>query len=125
MSARADPADFQAMPGLWQIKLMRVTHGRASFAQTLWRCFGESSDPWKRFAESPPLQADCLRSDEQRSSTGLSWNLHCGRGQSVSGQGRVDFDSPQHYTLHLSIDGRGEVLRGEGRRRAACTDPSD
>jgi hypothetical protein len=42
-----------------------------------------------------------------------------------SGRGRVDFDTPEHYTASVSLQGRGEVLRVEGVRRAACTGPSD
>lgn len=43
----------------------------------------------------------------------------------MRGTGRLDFDSAEHYIGHLELDGRGEVLRVEGTRRAACTAPSD
>jgi hypothetical protein len=37
----------------------------------------------------------------------------------------VDFDSAEHYTASIELQGRGEVVRVEGKRYAACTDPTD
>jgi hypothetical protein len=68
---------------------------------------------------------ECRRVDPHRSSTALDWTLSCPGMPTPSGRGRVEFDTPEHYTASISLQGRGEVLRVEGVRRAACTGPSD
>jgi len=122
---RADPADFQAMPGLWRIVLRDVSHGHAGPPRVEWHCVNEGDDPWARFAALPMPAPQCRRSDPHRSSTTLDWTLSCAGLPTPSGRGRVDFDTPEHYTASVSLQGRGEVLRVEGVRRAACTGPSD
>ncbi|HKR76185.1 MAG TPA: DUF3617 family protein [Rhodanobacter sp.] len=122
---RADPADFQAMPGLWRIVTRVVSHGHAGPPRVEWRCVNEGDDPWARFAALPMPAPQCRRGDQHRSSTTLDWTLSCAGMPTPSGQGRVAFDTPEHYTASVSLQGRGEVLRSEGVRRAACTGPSD
>jgi Protein of unknown function (DUF3617). len=122
---RADPADFQAMPGLWRIVLREVSHGHAGPPRVEWHCVNEGDDPWARFAALPMPAPQCRRTDEHRSSSTLDWTLSCAGLPTPSGRGRVDFDTPEHYTASVSLQGRGEVLRVEGVRRAACTGPSD
>ena len=122
---RADPADFQAMPGLWRIVLRVVSNGHAGPPKVEWRCVNEGDDPWARFAALPMPAPQCQRSDQHRSSTTLEWTLSCAGMPTPSGRGRVDFDTPEHYTASISLQGRGEVLQVEGVRRAACTGPSD
>lgn len=123
--SRADPADFQAMPGLWRIVSRVVNHGHAGPPQVTWRCVNEGDDPWASFAALPMPAPQCRRIDPHRSSTTLDWTLSCAGMPVPSGRGRVDFDNPEHYTASISLQGRGEVLRVEGVRRAACTGPSD
>jgi len=122
---RADPADFQAMPGLWRIVLRVVSNGHAGPAEVEWRCVNEGDDPWARFAALPMPAPQCRRTDPHRSSTTLDWTLSCAGMPTPSGRGRVDFDTSEHYTASVSLQGRGEVLRVEGVRRAACTGPAD
>lgn len=122
---RADPADFQAMPGLWRVVLRVVDHGRAGPPRVEWHCVNEGDDPWTSFAALPMPAPQCRRSDAHRSTTTLDWTLACAGMPTPSGQGRVAFDTPEHYTASVSLQGRGEVLRVEGVRRAACTGPSD
>ena len=122
---RADPADFQAMPGLWRIVLRVVSDGHAGQPKVVWRCVNEGDDPWARFADLPVPAPQCRRGDQHRSSTALDWTLSCAGMPAPSGRGQVEFDTPEHYTASISLQGRGEVLRVEGVRRAACTGPSD
>jgi len=124
-ASRADPADFQAMPGLWRIVSRVVSRGHAGLPRVEWRCVNEGDDPWARFAALPMPAPQCHRGDPHRSSTTLDWALSCVGMPTPSGHGRVVFDTPEHYTASVSLQGRGEVLRVEGVRRAACTGPSD
>lgn len=82
-------------------------------------------DPWAAFADISVPDLSCQRSDQHRSSTALSWTVTCPGATPINGKGRVDFDSPEHYTASITLQDRGEVLRVEGSRHAACTSPSD
>ncbi|WIG56813.1 MAG: hypothetical protein OJF61_002601 [Rhodanobacteraceae bacterium] len=125
-AVHADPADFQAMPGLWRIVLRVVDRGHAGPAQVRWRCLDEGGDPWAFFADPmTPAGARCQRRNAQRGSTSLTWTLSCRGIRPLQGTGRVAFDSAEHYTGRIELAGRGEVMRVEGARRAACTSPSD
>lgn len=116
---RADPGDFQAMPGLWKIVMRSFDHGHAGQPTVQWHCVDEGADPWAEFAHLP-VPASCKRSGEHRSSTALAWTLAC----PGAGRGRVDFDSAEHYTGSVSLQGH-DVVQVEGKRYAACTSPSD
>ncbi|WP_430391915.1 DUF3617 domain-containing protein [Dyella sp. 20L07] len=121
----ADPGDFQAMPGLWKIVTRHVEHGHAGAPQVQWHCVDESPDPWAEFATLQlPGYVQCTRSSEHRSSTALAWSLNCPGLQAPGGRGRVDFDSPEHYTASVSLNGH-DVVQVEGRRYAACTSAND
>jgi hypothetical protein len=122
--SHADPGDFAAMPGLWKIVTTPIDHGRRGKPVIEWRCVDEGADPWTAFAVVPlPALATCERSSQHRSSTDLAWAVSCG-GNS-QGRGRVGFDSAEHYTASIVLQDRGEIVHVEGRRRAACTSPSD
>ncbi|MFZ0869213.1 MAG: DUF3617 family protein [Rhodanobacter sp.] len=123
--ARADPADFQAMPGLWRTVVTVVDHGRPGHPSVRWHCVHEGADPWLAFADLSIPEAHCQRADAHRSSTALAWTVSCSGRPSVVGRGRVDFDSAEHYTASIVLQGRGEAVRVEGKRYAACTDPTD
>jgi hypothetical protein len=121
--SRADPGDFQAMPGLWKIITRTFDHGHAGQPRVEWHCVDEGPDPWVEFASlTASGQAQCKRSDEHRSSTSLAWTQTC--PGSAPATGRVDFDSPLHYTASLKLQGH-DVVQVEGQRYAACTSPSD
>ena len=120
----ADPGDFQAMPGLWKIVTRITDHGHPGTPQVQWHCVDESPDPWVEFANLPvPGYVQCERATQHRSNTALDWTLRC-PGLASPGRGRVDFDSPEHYSASVSLQG-GEVVQVEGRRIAACTSPKD
>lgn len=121
----ADPADFQAMPGLWKTVVSVISHGQPGHPSIRWRCVHEGADPWLAFANLSVPDAHCEQSDAHRSSTALAWAVSCSGRPPVSGRGRVDFDSAEHYTASIVLQGRGEVVRVEGKRYAACTDPTD
>lgn len=122
--SRADPGDFQAMPGLWKIVTRIVDHGRPGKEQVRWHCVDEGPDPWAEFADLPvPGYSQCERTSQHRSSTALAWTWGC-PGLSKAAQGRVDFDSAEHYTASVAVEGEA-VVRVEGRRYAACTSPRD
>lgn len=125
-AALADPGDFQAMPGLWKIISRVVHHGQVGKPTVAWHCVDEGADPWVEFADrTAPPQPQCQRADEHRRSTALDWSLSC-PGQSASiGKGRIDFDSPEHFTGSVTMQDQGEVIRVEGKRYAACTSPAD
>jgi hypothetical protein len=123
--SHADPSDFQAMPGLWKTTTSVVHHGRPGKPAIQWHCVNEENDPWVSFADLTVPGTQCTRGDEQRTSTSLSWTLTCPGRSKMSGTGRVDFDTSEHYTASIVLKNRGEVLHAEGLRRAACTDPSD
>lgn len=121
----ADPGDFQAMPGLWKIVTRVIDHGHAGAPQEQWHCVDESPDPWAEFANLPvPGYAQCERTREHRSSTALSWTSSCPGLAQPGARGRVDFDSPEHYTASMSIGDR-QVVQVDGKRYAACTSPKD
>ncbi len=123
-TTHADPGDFQAMPGLWKTVVITVSHGRPGQPSIRWHCVHEGADPWLAFADLSVPEAHCQRSNQHRSSTALAWSESCST-QALSGHGRVDFDSAEHYTASIELQGRGEVVRVEGKRYAACTDPTD
>ena len=121
--SHADPNDFQAMPGLWKIVMRKIEHGHAGAAQVQWHCVDEGPDPWVEFANLPPPgEVQCERSGQRRTSTALAWTLTCPGHTAVAG--RVDFDSPEHYTASLKQQGKA-VVQVEGQRFAACTSPKD
>lgn len=121
---RADPGDFQAMPGLWKIVTRMLDHGRLGEPQLAWHCVDEGPDPWVEFAQLPvPGHAQCERSEQRRSSTALSWTLQCS-GLTAAARGRVRFDSAEHYTATVEVGGNA-VVQVEGTRYAACTSPKD
>ncbi|OOG48662.1 DUF3617 family protein [Rhodanobacter sp. C01] len=124
-ASRADPGDFQAMPGLWKTVTRVVEHGHAGPPTIRWQCVDEDADPWLMFADLPIPDASCQRSDQHRSNTALAWTVNCSGHPPHSGHGRVDFDSAEHYTASVELQDRGEVVRVEGQRYAACTGPSD
>lgn len=119
--AQADPADFQAMPGLWKITLHTLRGGKAEGTSVQWKCFYDGADPWITFVDPLPSPRNCQRSNEHRTSTALAWQVSCGAQQ---GKGRIVLDSPQHYTGDVASDGHAS-LHIEGQRYAACTGPSD
>ncbi|HTV84967.1 MAG TPA: hypothetical protein VME63_06160 [Dyella sp.] len=119
----ADPGDFQAMPGLWKITLHTLKDGRAGPATVQWKCLYDGGDPWATFVDAMVPGEHCTRSGEHRTSTALAWTVDCG-GQPAAGNGRIQLDSPKHYTGDVTLDGH-DVLQVEGKRYAACTSPSD
>ncbi len=124
--SQADPGDFGAMPGLWKIVTRLVNHGQPGPPTTQWHCVDEGADPWVAFATlAVPDHPQCDLDDKHRGSTTLAWTLSCSGPQATTGQGRVSFDSAEHYTASVSLKDRGEVMRIEGKRYAACTSPSD
>jgi len=124
-AGHADPGDFQAMPGLWKIVIHNVHGSHAGQSTVQWRCVDEGADPWAEFADmSVPGNPQCKRSDQHRNSTALAWSLSCPSGAPANGRGRVEFDSPEHYTASTSLHGH-EVVHVEGRRYAACTSAND
>ncbi|MFC3653088.1 hypothetical protein ACFONN_16130 [Dyella humi] len=120
-SAHADPADFQAMPGLWKITLHTIKDGHAGALTVKWKCFYDGADPWTTFVDPVQSEANCARSGEHRTSTALAWKTTCG---AHAGHGRIALDSPQHYTGEVALDGQAS-LQVEGQRYAACTGPAD
>jgi hypothetical protein len=122
--AQADPADFQAMPGLWKITLHTIKDGRSVRDSVKWKCLYDGGDPWQTFVNVMAPEAPCQRSGEHRTSTALAWNESCGGTLSHKGSGHIDLDSPEHYTGSVALDGH-DVLHVEGKRYAACTGPSD
>jgi hypothetical protein len=119
--AHADPADFQAMPGLWKITLHTLKNGHPVADQVKWKCFYDGADPWATFVDAMEPDASCQRSGEHRTSTALAWNASCGMHK---GAGQVELDSAQHYNGKVTLDGQ-QVLAIEGQRYAACTGPAD
>jgi hypothetical protein len=124
-TAHADPGDFQAMPGLWKTVVTTVNNGQPGQPSIRWHCVHEGADPWLAFADLTVPEEHCQRSNQHRSSTALAWSESCSAHSPLSGHGRVDFDSAEHYTASIELQGRGEVVRVEGKRYAACTDPTD
>jgi hypothetical protein len=126
LPGHADPGDFGAMPGLWKMVMRPVSHGQVGKPFVQWHCVDEGADPWAAFATfSVPDLPPCERSGQRRSSTALAWTVSCSGHPPMVGRGRVDFDSAEHYTASIALQDRGEVLRIEGKRYAACTSPSD
>ncbi|WP_426700036.1 DUF3617 domain-containing protein [Rhodanobacter sp. Col0626] len=124
--SHADPGDFAAMPGLWKIVTTPVDHDHRGKPIIEWHCIDEGADPWAAFAtiSIPPFDP-CQRNEPHRGSTSLAWNVRCDGSTPVSGRGRADFDSAEHYTASMALQDRGDVVQIEGRRYAACTSPSD
>ena len=118
--AHADPADFQAMPGLWKITLHTLKDGHAQ-DQVKWKCFYDGADPWTTFADTMQPEAACQRDGEHRTSTALAWQLSCG---AHTGAARIELDSAQHFAGKVLLDGK-PVADIDGKRYAACTGPSD
>jgi hypothetical protein len=123
-NAHADPADFQAMPGLWKITLHTVKDGHPGQVTVKWKCLYDGADPWATFVDVMAPDPTCQRSGEHRTSTALAWNVSCGAASKHTGNGHIDLDSPEHYIGGVAVDGH-DVLQVEGKRYAACTGPSD
>ncbi len=122
----ADPGDFGAMPGLWKVVTTPIDHGHPGKSTLVWFCLDEGADPWASFANiAMPAFAPCQRSAQHRSNTALAWTVSCGSTAPSGGHGRVDFDSAEHYTASITLQGHGEIVRVEGQRYAACTGPGD
>jgi hypothetical protein len=125
-AGHADPGDFGAMPGLWKFVTQLIGHGRPGRPTTQWHCVDEGADPWASFTTIPiPRHPQCKADSQHRGSTSLAWTLSCAGDPPAKGNGHVDFDSAEHYTASVALDGQGEVVRVEGKRYAACTSPSD
>ena len=118
--AHADPADFQAMPGLWKITLHTLKDGHAQ-DQVKWKCFYDGADPWTTFADAMQPDASCQRSGEHRTSTALAWQESCGTHK---GTARIELDSAQHFAGKVMLDEK-QSLDIDGKRYAACTGPAD
>lgn len=119
--AHADPADFQAMPGLWKITLHTVKDGHTGPESVQWKCLYDGADPWATFVDVITPDARCQRSGEHRTSTALAWSVSC---DGAKGNGHIDLDSAEHYAGGVALKGH-DVLQVEGKRYAACTGPSD
>ncbi|RDS81429.1 DUF3617 domain-containing protein [Dyella psychrodurans] len=122
--AHADPGDFQAMPGLWKITLHTLKDGRPGPDSVHWKCLYDGGDPWATFVDAMVADKQCQRSSEHRTSTALAWNVSCNSTPTQAGHGRIQLDSPEHYTGEVKLDGH-DVVQVEGKRYAACTSPSD
>jgi len=129
-TARAD--EFEAMPGLWKTTLRTGQSSPSDPPQVQWHCVDEGADPWIAFARLPVLPHEaCQRKGFVRTDTSLKWRLDCTGGFTISNQGSLVFDSARHYTGKVKLTGTvmgypvAEVLRVEGERRAACTNPQD
>lgn len=118
-AAHADPADFQAMPGLWKITLHTVKDGQTTVK---WKCLYDGADPWTTLVDVTAPDPSCQRSGGHRTSTALAWNESCSGGR--TGNGHIALDSAEHYAGDVTLGGQ-EVLQIEGKRYAACTGPSD
>lgn len=122
----ADTAEFQAMPGLWKVVTRQVDHGHAGPPATRWMCVDEAADPWDAFTSALrfPEQVDCQRSAQQRGITQLAWDQRCA-GSATLSHGRLDLQSPEHYSASLSEPSSHRTVHVTGQRLAACTSPSD
>ncbi|HKT28411.1 hypothetical protein [Dyella sp.] len=116
----ADPADFQAMPGLWKITL-HTLKGVHAQDQVKWKCFYDGADPWTTFADSSQPETNCQRSGEHRTNVALAWQVNCGRHK---GAAHIELDSAQHFSGKVMLDGT-PALDVDGKRYAACTGPAD
>lgn len=113
---QADPEDFQAIQGLW-----KITVHAGNRTSVRWRCYYDGADPWTVLIDPLMPSPTCQRSDGERNSIALGWNLQCGEH---SGQGRLLLDSEAHFKASVVLGGK-PVLRAEGQRHAACTGPAD
>ena len=128
--------EFVALPGLW--KTTSAVRGASDPLRSVWHCVDEGADPWVSYAQIRDLPGMvCSRTSLQRDSTSLKWRMQChGAGleesrDSINSEGAVIFDSAQHYTGWIRING---LLMGypvdntvdiDGSRQAACTSPED
>jgi hypothetical protein len=128
--------DFMAMPGLWKTSYETAqdasSGANTAEPQILWHCVDEEADPWTEFArllDTPGMS--CARPTLERTSTSLKWKIECKGAATVTGEGSIVFDSPQHYTGSVRFSGTllgyplRSVTRIEGQRFAACTSPKD
>jgi hypothetical protein len=125
------------MPGLWKTTY-EIEAAGPNKPVVVWHCVDEAADPWVSFAQLHDFPGmTCSRPSLEYQSTSLRWKMECrGAGiaeqaDSISSEGRVVFDSPQHYTGWVKFSGTllGYPLQSatkvEGSRQAACTSPSD
>jgi uncharacterized protein DUF3617 len=122
-ASRAEGDVDLAMPGLWKNDVTLVGHGHKAKPSVRWHCMLDDADPGTEFATQLSIPGrKCRAGDAQHSEKGLSWSLTC--ADHVTATARLTFDSNEHYTGSIVSKNR-EILRVEGQRRAACTDPSD
>jgi hypothetical protein len=121
--------DFMALPGLWKTTYRQAGQDEPKI---LWHCVAEDTDPWVAFAQLEDGQGmSCTLSKQERTSTSLEWRIECKGAAAVTGEGRIVFDSTQHYTGSVKFTGTlwgyplQSVTQIEGKRYAVCTSPRD
>ena len=133
--ARAAERDsLKATPGLWKITYHTTVSGQPDPITVKWRCISEEQmdDPSAAFARPAPLHAVCKRTAYSETTKSINWRYTCSSDTAtLNSQGSITFDTPQHYTGQIKLDGvvmgypMQNVVAVEGVHRAACTSPED
>jgi hypothetical protein len=131
-SAAAGADAFGAMPRLWSTTYQIDGNAAPAGAQPHWHCADETADPWLEYAQlRVPQGYSCKRVSFNRTLSSLKWRLECSGPSSFVNEGSLVFDTPKHYTGEVSISGNlmdypiQTTIKLEGKRKAACTSPSD
>jgi Protein of unknown function (DUF3617) len=115
-------------PGLWKVTTRLDHDGTMSAPDTQTNCVTaeQIKDPGKSLMPPDSPEEKCKRTKYDWTGDRLSWSLQCSGQMAISGNGEIDFDTPEHYrgkiTSTGAVNGHPFVstIMLEGQRVGEC-----
>jgi Protein of unknown function (DUF3617) len=126
-SARAD--GLNAKPGLWKTTIEAESNGTKQPPRSGERCIKpeDIQQANRGFLLDPAAPNNpCKRTDFHSSATSIDWKYECTGQVTMTSQGSIKFDTPQHYTGTVSMKGTvmgnaiNNVMHMDGKWVGAC-----
>jgi Protein of unknown function (DUF3617) len=122
-------ADLNFRPGLWKMTMRTQGAGGPPQGRTTTKCF--TRDQAKDLASKVPPSSNangesCKRTEFKQTSDSLSWKVECTGQATISSEGALRFDSPEHYTgtqtVHMTYGGKttDSSAQIQGQRIGDC-----